>query len=199
MKERFVEIPTAAGRMETFVSHPEQDGPFPLVVLYMDVWGVREELYDLARRVATVGYYCMVPDWYYRQGRVRSTTVDDQGQADLARPAEQGGPGQGAGAGAQARRRDGGRGQRRDPSVPGKAAASRPSPGRSARSATAWAAVTSCRNRKPPIPIVSGHRPACTAPRSSRSGRVARISGSRSCAASFIADLPSTTTTHRCR
>ena len=68
MKERFVEIPTAAGRMETFVTHPEQDGPFPPVILYMDVWGMREELYDLARRVATVGYYCVVPDWYYRQG-----------------------------------------------------------------------------------------------------------------------------------
>ncbi len=80
MKERLVEIPTAAGRMETFVTHPEQDGPFPPVVLYMDVWGVREELYDLARRVATVGYYCMVPDWYYRQGRIRSTYLDDQGR-----------------------------------------------------------------------------------------------------------------------
>jgi carboxymethylenebutenolidase len=36
----------------------------------MDVWGVREELFDIARRIATVGYYCMVPDFYYRQGKV---------------------------------------------------------------------------------------------------------------------------------
>ena len=41
------------------------------VVLYMDVWGIREELYDIARRIATVGYYCVVRDFYYRQGRVR--------------------------------------------------------------------------------------------------------------------------------
>jgi carboxymethylenebutenolidase len=80
VKDRFVEIPTAAGRMETFVTHPEQDGPFPPVILYMDVWGVREELYDLARRVATVGYYCVVPDWYYRRGRIRSTYLDDRGR-----------------------------------------------------------------------------------------------------------------------
>ena len=46
----------------------------------MDVWGVREELYDLARRVATVGYYCMVPDFYYRQGKMRSTFVNDKGE-----------------------------------------------------------------------------------------------------------------------
>jgi carboxymethylenebutenolidase len=37
----------------------------------MDIWGVREELYDIARRVGTVGYYCLVPDFYYRQGNVR--------------------------------------------------------------------------------------------------------------------------------
>jgi carboxymethylenebutenolidase len=30
---------------------------------------VREELYDIARRVGTVGYYCMVPDFYYRNGK----------------------------------------------------------------------------------------------------------------------------------
>ena len=80
VKERFVEIPTEDGRMEAFVTHPEQDGPFPPVILYMDVWGVREELYDLARRIGTVGYYAVVPDFYYRQGKIRSTFTNDKGE-----------------------------------------------------------------------------------------------------------------------
>jgi carboxymethylenebutenolidase len=80
VKERLVEIETKDGRMETFITHPEQDGPFPAVVLYMDVWGVREELYDLARRIGTVGYCCMLPDLYYRQGKVRSTYINDKGE-----------------------------------------------------------------------------------------------------------------------
>ncbi len=71
MKERIVAVPTADGQMETFITHPEQDGPFPAVVLFMDVWGIREELYDIARRIGTVGYCAVVPDFYYRQGRVR--------------------------------------------------------------------------------------------------------------------------------
>jgi carboxymethylenebutenolidase len=71
MHEKLVEIATPDGVMETFVTHPEQDGPFAAVVLYMDVWGIREELHDIARRIATVGYLCAVPDFYYRQGRVR--------------------------------------------------------------------------------------------------------------------------------
>jgi carboxymethylenebutenolidase len=63
MHERFVDIDTPSGRMETFVTHPEGDGSFPAVIIYMDVWGVREELFEIARRVGTVGYYCMVPDF----------------------------------------------------------------------------------------------------------------------------------------
>lgn len=66
--------------MEMFVTHPEQDGPFPPVIFYMDVWGVREELYDLASRVATVGYYAVVPDFYYRQGKIRSTFINERGE-----------------------------------------------------------------------------------------------------------------------
>ncbi|HEX3865078.1 MAG TPA: dienelactone hydrolase family protein [Stellaceae bacterium] len=72
MRDRTVAIPTAAGKMETFITHPEEGGPFPPVIIYMDFWGLREELFDIARRVGTVGYYCMVPDLYYRQGRVRN-------------------------------------------------------------------------------------------------------------------------------
>jgi carboxymethylenebutenolidase len=69
MRERFVEISTADGVMDAFVTHPEENGPFPAVVIYMDIWGLREELYDIARRVGTVGYYCLVPDFYYRSGK----------------------------------------------------------------------------------------------------------------------------------
>src|SRR5262249_35374322 len=71
MHERIVEIPTSSGPMDTFVTHPEPGGRVPPVVIYMDIWGVREELFEIARRVGTVGYYCMVPDLYYRQGKVR--------------------------------------------------------------------------------------------------------------------------------
>jgi carboxymethylenebutenolidase len=78
MRERVVEIETPSGRMETFVTHPEQGGPFPAVIIYMDVWGVREELFEIARRVGTVGYYAMVPDLYYREGRVRHEFRDAQ-------------------------------------------------------------------------------------------------------------------------
>ena len=67
--------------MRTFIVHPEQHGPFPAVILYMDIWGVREELYDIARWVATVGYCCVVPDLYYRQAVVVGEIRDQRGRA----------------------------------------------------------------------------------------------------------------------
>lgn len=80
MKEQSVEIDTPAGKMPTFVVHPQQDGPFPAVILYMDIWGVRDELYDIARWVATGGYYCLVPDLFYRQGKIRHEAHDQRGK-----------------------------------------------------------------------------------------------------------------------
>jgi carboxymethylenebutenolidase len=80
MKERVAGIATTDGRMKTFITHPEQDGPFPAVVLYMDFWGVREELFDIARKIGTVGYYCMVPDFYYRQGEIHNQRRNAEGR-----------------------------------------------------------------------------------------------------------------------
>ena len=77
MKERMIDIATPDGRMETFVTHPEDGGPFAPVVVYMDIWGVREELFEIARRIATVGYCCVVPDFYYRQGKIGHLFRDD--------------------------------------------------------------------------------------------------------------------------
>lgn len=71
MKEKHVEIQTADGGMEIFVVHPDSGGPFPAIVLYMDAPGIREELREFTRRIAGQGYLCLLPDLYYRRGRVR--------------------------------------------------------------------------------------------------------------------------------
>jgi carboxymethylenebutenolidase len=66
MIERQIEIATAAGRIDTFVCHPERHGPHPVVIFFMDAPGIREELRDMVRRLATVGYYVLLPNLYYR-------------------------------------------------------------------------------------------------------------------------------------
>ncbi len=69
MREVEIAIQTADGTMDTFICHPEEGGPFPAVIMYMDAPGIREELRDMARRIGTVGYFVVLPNLYYRSGR----------------------------------------------------------------------------------------------------------------------------------
>ena len=69
MREEIIDIATADGAMETFVCRPERGGPYPPVLFLMDAPGIREELHDMARRLATVGFFVMLPNLYYRAGR----------------------------------------------------------------------------------------------------------------------------------
>jgi carboxymethylenebutenolidase len=68
MIEQTVDIPTKDGATTTFIVHPERGGPHPLILFYMDAPAIREELRDMARRLATGGYYVMLPNLYYRAG-----------------------------------------------------------------------------------------------------------------------------------
>jgi carboxymethylenebutenolidase len=68
MIERQLDLPAKDGHITTFIVHPERDGPHPAILFYMDAPGIREELRDMARRLATVGYYVVLPNLYHRSG-----------------------------------------------------------------------------------------------------------------------------------
>lgn len=70
MREMLAQIRTRHGAMETFTVAPGE-GTYPPVILYMDAPGIREELYGFARRIAAEGYFVLLPDMYYRRGRLR--------------------------------------------------------------------------------------------------------------------------------
>jgi carboxymethylenebutenolidase len=69
MIEQHIDIPTPDGLMNSFLVYPEEGGPHPVVLFYMDAPGKREELHDMTRRIAAVGYYVVLPNLYYRTSR----------------------------------------------------------------------------------------------------------------------------------
>ena len=75
---REIDIDTGEGSMGTFVVHPSEGGPHPLVVFLMDAPGKRPLLHTMARRLAENGYYVMLPNLYYRvtPGFVPSASFD---------------------------------------------------------------------------------------------------------------------------
>jgi len=83
MQEFQTNIQTADGTMDTFVCHPDEGGPVPAVIFYMDAPGIREELRDMARRIATVGYCVVMPNMYYRNGTEGNYGFDFSNTGDI--------------------------------------------------------------------------------------------------------------------
>jgi carboxymethylenebutenolidase len=59
---------TADGSCRSFIYHPDGSGPWPAVLMYMDGIGVRPALLEVAERLASHGYYVLLPDLFYRSG-----------------------------------------------------------------------------------------------------------------------------------
>jgi len=77
---RSIDIPTPHGVMDAYAAHPDDGKAYPLVIIFMDIWGLREELFGLARRVAADGYYCLVPNLFYREGKFRYEPRNAEGR-----------------------------------------------------------------------------------------------------------------------
>jgi carboxymethylenebutenolidase len=54
--------------IDVHVLRPSGEGHWPGVILYMDAFGIRDALLDMAGRLAAAGYVVAVPNLYYRSG-----------------------------------------------------------------------------------------------------------------------------------
>ena len=64
-----IEIPAADGTAEALVARPSTGtGPFPGVIFYMDAFGLRPRIQEMAQRIADWGYVVLAPNVFYREG-----------------------------------------------------------------------------------------------------------------------------------
>ncbi|MGE0680696.1 MAG: dienelactone hydrolase family protein [Candidatus Binatia bacterium] len=69
-----VKIPTADGQMPAYRAMPASGGPFPVVLVVQEIFGVHEHIKDVCRRFAKLGYCAVAPELYARQGDASKMT-----------------------------------------------------------------------------------------------------------------------------
>jgi len=65
-----VKVPVADGQIPAYRAMPSAGGPFPVVLVVQEIFGVHEHIKDICRRFAKLGYLAVAPEMYARQGDV---------------------------------------------------------------------------------------------------------------------------------
>jgi len=63
-----VTIKTRDGLCPSYIFTPAGSGPWPAVLVFMDGLAIRPAMLELGERLATYGYYVLLPDLFYRSG-----------------------------------------------------------------------------------------------------------------------------------
>ncbi|MEO7057012.1 MAG: dienelactone hydrolase family protein [Caldimonas sp.] len=58
--------------MPAYRACPEGSGPFPIVLVVSEIFGVHEHIADVARRFARLGYLAIAPELFVRQGDAKA-------------------------------------------------------------------------------------------------------------------------------
>jgi carboxymethylenebutenolidase len=69
-----VRIPAGDGPMPGYRAVPEGAGPFPVVLVIEEIFGVHDYIKDICRRLAKAGYCAVAPELYARQGDLSTMT-----------------------------------------------------------------------------------------------------------------------------
>ena len=69
-----VTVPTGDGQIPAYRAMPVSGGPFPVVLVVQEIFGVHEHIKDVCRRFAKLGYCAIAPELYARHGDVSQLT-----------------------------------------------------------------------------------------------------------------------------
>src|ERR671924_337806 len=90
-----IKIKTSDGEIPAYRAMSAGGGPFPVVLVVQEIFGVHEHIKDVCRRLAKLGYLAIAPELYARQGdvsklsdidairKIVATVPDDQVMSDL--------------------------------------------------------------------------------------------------------------------
>jgi carboxymethylenebutenolidase len=82
--ERVV-VPVDGGQMKAYLARPKSGGPYPCVIVWMEIFGVNAHIRDVTERIAREGYIALAPNFFHRTAPDIEVGYDDAGrQAGIA-------------------------------------------------------------------------------------------------------------------
>jgi carboxymethylenebutenolidase len=76
-----VSIPVGGAAMPAYLARPKSGGPFPAVIVWMEIFGVNSHIRDVAERVAREGYVAVAPNFFHRTAPDIEVGYDEAGMA----------------------------------------------------------------------------------------------------------------------
>ena len=73
-----VKVPVKDGQIPAYRAMPDKGGPFPIVLVIHEAWGVHEHIKDLCRRLAKLGYFAIATELWARQGNAAAAKDMDE-------------------------------------------------------------------------------------------------------------------------
>ena len=80
MKKQHIKIKMADGVCDAYIASPDTNENLPAVLLYMDAFGPRERLFAMADRIASEGYFVLLPNVFYRMKAAPVVDIEKMGQ-----------------------------------------------------------------------------------------------------------------------
>ncbi len=80
-----VQVAAADRAIPAYRAKPAHGGPFPVVLVVQEIFGVHEHIKDVCRRLAKEGYLAIAPELYARQGDVSGLKTIDEIRAVVAK------------------------------------------------------------------------------------------------------------------
>lgn len=78
--ERVV-VPVDGGDMKAYLARPKTGGPYPAVIVWMEIFGVNAHIRDVTERVAREGYVALAPNFFHRTAPDIEVGYDEAGMA----------------------------------------------------------------------------------------------------------------------
>ena len=73
-----VRVPAGGGDIPAYRAQPASGGPFPIILVIQEIFGVHTYIQDVCRRLAKLGFLALAPELFCRQGD--PSRVEDLGE-----------------------------------------------------------------------------------------------------------------------